>query len=390
MKIAVISRYFPSSAEPWQGRSAYETIRALTRNEPSADVRVFFPNSVYPRWLKPRSRIYNQLDPAFKLPDVAVDYFNYPALPLLSRPWNGSIVARLLLEPIRHFAPDILFSILIYPDGYAAMKIGRALNVPVVAMTIGSDVHSIGDRISAMHTRTALRGVDYTLAVSDDLRRRAVALGAPASKTRALLNGCDLSVFHPAGKLEARQQLGLNPIAETVVFIGRMDIKKGLRELVEASVKLHESRRDLHVYMVGAGPDRGVIEAAIAAAGAQAYLHPMPACRFDEVAVWMTAADLVTLPSYMEGCPNVVLEALACGRPVVATHVGGIPEIVSESCGYLVPPRDAAALSKALAATLDRPWDPATIAAQGGRSWDQVGAELYQTFEEVIAAPLLR
>ena len=83
MKIAIVSRYFPSSAEPWQGRSAYETIRVVAR---MANVKVFFPNSVYPAFLKPRSRIYNEIDPAFRVPDVDVDYFNYPALPLVTRP----------------------------------------------------------------------------------------------------------------------------------------------------------------------------------------------------------------------------------------------------------------------------------------------------------------
>ena len=78
----------------------------------------------------------------------------------------------------------------------------------------------------------------------------------------------------------------------------------------------------------------------------------------------MAAADLVTLPSYMEGCPNVVLEALACGRPVVATNVGGIPEIMSDECGQLVPPRDPSALAQALASVLDRTWDAAAISAQ--------------------------
>ena len=77
----------------------------------------------------------------------------------------------------------------------------------------------------------------------------------------------------------------------------------------------------------------------------------------------MAAANLITLPSYMEGCPNVVLEALASGRPVVATNVGGIPEILSKECGELVPPRDAAALAKALASVLDRSWDAGAISA---------------------------
>jgi glycosyltransferase involved in cell wall biosynthesis len=100
----------------------------------------------------------------------------------------------------------------------------------------------------------------------------------------------------------------------------------------------------------------------------------------------MAAADLVTLPSYMEGCPNVVLESLACGRPVVATNVGGIPEIMSDECGRLVPARDSDALALALASVLDRTWDANAISAQRGRSWNMVAAELLEIFESLVSA----
>jgi glycosyltransferase involved in cell wall biosynthesis len=132
--------------------------------------------------------------------------------------------------------------------------------------------------------------------------------------------------------------------------------------------------------MIGEGPDRPLIESAIQTQNAAAFIHALPACAFDDVAVWMAASDLVTLPSYMEGCPNVVLEALACGRPVVATKVGGIPEILSSTCGELVPPQDSAALAQALASVLNRSWEAEAIRAHGSRSWDAVVAELLEIF----------
>jgi glycosyltransferase involved in cell wall biosynthesis len=122
---------------------------------------------------------------------------------------------------------------------------------------------------------------------------------------------------------------------------------------------------------------------AIEAADARSYVHAMPPCAPDEVAIWMAAADVITLPSYMEGCPNVVLEALACGRPVVATRVGGIPEIMSDACGRLIPPRDARALAEALDAVLDMSWDAGSISAHWSRSWDNVAGELLDIFRAV-------
>jgi glycosyltransferase involved in cell wall biosynthesis len=382
LKVAVVTRYFPSSAEPWQGRSAYQTLRVLAQK---VDVRVFFPNAKYPSFLKPRSRIYDNLDPSYSPPDLNVGYYNYPALPLVSRPWNGSMAARCLLPHVRGFAPDLIFSIFLYPDGYAALKIGAALSVPVVAMGIGSDIHSIGDRLSALHTRTVLREVDFLVTVSDDLRQKAVTMGARPEKTRAIVNGCDLSIFRVMDRCEARQELHVDQASEAIVYIGRMDTRKGLRELVAAAAALHPARPKLHVYLIGEGPDKGVVESAIRAANAAAYIHVLPACSFDNVAVWMAAADLVALPSYMEGCPNVVLEALACGRPVVATRVGGIPEIMSDECGRLVPARDSGQLAHALASVLDTTWEAAAISAHRGRSWTTVASELLDVFNSVAS-----
>ena len=381
LKVAVITRYFPSSAEPWQGRSAYQTLRCLARY---SDVQVFFPNAVYPSILKPRSRSYDHLDAAYRPPDVKVNYYDYPAVPLLSRPFNGWMAARALLPHVRKFAPDIIHSFFIYPEGYAALLLGKALDVPVVAKGLGSDINRIGDPISAMNTRKLLREADFLFTVSDQLRDRSIAMGAHPETTRALINGCDLSVFKVGDRLEARARLGIDPAIEAVVYIGRMDVNKGLRELVEAAESLHAHRPNLHVFMVGEGPDRPVIESAIQSHHASDYVHVLPGCAPSDVFIWMTAADLVTLPSYMEGCPNVVLEALACGRPVVATNVGGIPEIMNAECGSLVPARDAVALAQALDSVLDKTWDAAAISAQRSRCWEDVAEELHGVFDSVI------
>jgi glycosyltransferase involved in cell wall biosynthesis len=387
LRIAVVTAHFPSSGQPTHGRPAYETLRVLSG---SCDVRVFYPHAAYPSVLKPRSRICDAFDPSYSLPGVKAEYLDYPALPLISRPFNGRVAASSLLPRIRGFDPDLIFSYFLYPDGYAALKIARVLGIPAVAMGVGSDVHNIGDRFSASLTRTVLRQADFLIAISGDLRNRMIAMGAPPEKTRSVISGCDSSVFHPMDRAEARRKLAISPAVEAVVYIGRMDLKKGLLELVEAAASLHSTRPKLHVYLVGDGADRPRIESAIDARHAASYIHALPGCGFDDVAVWMAAADLVTLPSYMEGCPNAVLEALASGRPVVATNVGGIPEILSDECGRLVAPCDSAALAQALVYVLDQSWDAKAISVSGGRSWETVAAELLGIFQSLVAAPAER
>jgi teichuronic acid biosynthesis glycosyltransferase TuaC len=383
LRIAVVTRYFPSSAEPWQGRSAYQTLRMMARH---AEVKVFYPNAAYPQFLKPRSGGRFKPDAPRPTLDVNADYFDFLALPLVSRPFNGWMAARAVLPHVRTFAPDIVFSFYIYPDGYAAMKVAQALGVPVAAMSIGSDINRIEDRVTAHHTLTVLRDADLLLTVSEDLRRKALTMGADPARTRSVINGCDLSVFHVRDRAQARQKVGIDPETEAVVYLGRMDWRKGLRELVTAAASVHQRRSSMHVYLVGEGPDVPAIQSAIDANNAPGYIHLRPGCGFDDVALWMTAADVVTLPSYMEGCPNAVLEALACGRPVVATNVGGIPEIMSDTCGRLVPPRDADALAAALESVLDTQWDAAVISATRGRSWESVADEILEMFATIVPA----
>jgi hypothetical protein len=181
LKIAVVTHYFPSSAEKWQGRSAYQTLRLIAQK---ANVHVFYPNSSYPSILKSRSRSFI-LDPSWSPPDIKTTYHNYPAIPVISRPFNGNVAAHVLLPHVRAFAPDLIFSCVLYPHGYTALKIARALSVPAVAMAIGSDVNRIGDAISAMHTRTVLRRSDFVVTVCEDLRRPLPWVHAPTSRARS-------------------------------------------------------------------------------------------------------------------------------------------------------------------------------------------------------------
>ena len=104
----------------------------------------------------------------------------------------------------------------------------------------------------------------------------------------------------------------------------------------------------------------------------------------DEVAEWMRAADLLCLPSYSEGCPNVVIEAIACGCPVVATDVGGTSEIVGQESSILVRPRDSEVVAEGLRNGLARIWDRPRISAVYNRTWDRVAQETYAVCEKLV------
>ncbi len=373
MRVAVVTSYFPSSAQPWQGRTAYQTLRLLAAQ---CDLKVFYMESRYPALLTPRSRTFTALDPAYRPGGVDVEYIPYPVLPLVSRPLNGFIAARSLLPHVRAWQPDVLLSYIIYPDGEAARRIARGLQLPFVATAIGSDLNRIGDPLVSLLTRRVLREAAAIMTVSRDLRETALRLGAPMEHTQAVLNGSDSSIFRPRDRDEARRQLNLPRNRSLILYVGRMDLAKGLRELIDAVTALRTERPEILACLVGHGPDEPGLREAIHSYGSEDAIRIYPACPPDEVALWMAASDLVTLPSYREGCPNVIVEALACGRPVVASNVGGIPELIDDTVGAMVPPRDTPALTDALARTLRRNWDADAIHASHRRSWHDVAGDV--------------
>jgi glycosyltransferase involved in cell wall biosynthesis len=252
---------------------------------------------------------------------------------------------------------------------------GRALGVPVILGAIGSDLRARNDWFTIKLVREAMLDADAVITVSEELRAQAILQGIPAGKVTAILNGCDTAVFHPGDRRLAREQLGWDADGELIVYAGNLLADKGLGELMEAFLELAKPRPGARLAIIGQGPLGEALARRAAAAGIENRVHIPGRMDAAGVAQWMRAADVFCLPSYSEGCPNVVVEALACGRPVVATHVGGIPELVNGSNGILVPPRDSGALRGGLDLALSRCWDSAEIARTSTRSWETVAQE---------------
>jgi len=385
MRVAVITRYFPTSHEPWAGHSAYQTLRILAQN---CELKVFYPESQYPPMLTPQSRAGRKIDFDHRVAEVAVEYIPYLALPAVSRPLNGFSAGRSILSRVRAYRPDIILNYIVYPDGDAALRVARALRIPLVLTAIGSDLNVIPDPLCGWLTRRVLREADFTITVSGDLLRTAHRLGARAERSRAVLNGCDTGVFYPRDRGQARASLDVPDDAEAVVYVGRLDMAKGLGELVSALAALRTRRPRLHAWIVGDGPARQELIDLTASRNLSGQITLVPSCPTDKVATWMAASDLITLPSYREGCPNVIIEALASGRPVVATEVGGIPELMDRSSGCLVPPKDAEALALALDEVLSRTWDAQAMAAHHSRSWEDVSGEVADILTDTLEASI--
>jgi len=382
-RVALITPLWPIPQAPYAGKPIYETalgLRAL------CELEAFCPVARYPkvRWLEPTGHAYHRVENAQGPAGVTSHYAGFFTLPWIGRFWNGRSTLRAVEATVRAFRPDVLLCYWLYPTGWAAVRLGRRLGVPVAVGSRGSDVHRIPNEWVRSQTAWTVRAADAVLTVTRDLAEQARALGAAPERIHAIPNGCDRNIFHPQPRAEARRALRLEPGITLLLQVGHLLESKGVLDLWAAFARLAQARPDMRLALVGEGPAEGMVRAAAEGAGLADRLLLLGPRPIAEVASWMSAADLVCLASHGEGCPNVVVEALACGRPVVGCNVGGIPELLDEECGMLVPPRQPEALARALEEALARSWSPERISARNARGWEDVARETFSVLEACL------
>lgn len=284
--------------------------------------------------------------------------------------WYASLMAQ-RGAALRRGRYDLLLASWGYPDAVGTARLARTLGMPYVVKVHGSDLNQLADRwLQRRQIASALRGARAVIAVSAALAGRARALGAPGERVHVLYNGVDGEHFRPGDRALAREQLRLQPEAPLVLYVGNLKPGKGCLDLLEAFGELLRRRPAARLAYVGDGPAARLLRVRAGELGvADRVLFAGPRAH-DELPAWMHAADLLCLPSHNEGVPNVILEAMACGLPVVASNVGGIPEVLPGHAGRMVPPRDRRALVDALDEVLGREWPPGPITAYAARySW---------------------
>jgi glycosyltransferase involved in cell wall biosynthesis len=321
---------------------------------------------------------------------ISVYHPRYLALPGLGRALDGVSEALALGRLVRalHRAgrADVVLATWAYPDVCAAALLARRLGVPLVAKVHGSDVNNFAQRWPRRgQVATALSRAACVVAVSRSLRQAVGELGVGLDRVVVVPNGVDTSRFSPLDATAARSRLGLRRDGAHVVFVGGLRHVKGPDVLVVAARRLDEG---IAVTLVGEGPLRGRIERRIREAGLNGRVTLAGARPHEEIPLWLNAADVVCVPSRSEGFSNVTLEALACGRPVIGSRTGALPDLVSgPEYGVLVPPGDAPALAAALLRSLDRVWDAGRIRLRAaGLDWQESADALHEVLRDAAGA----
>lgn len=263
------------------------------------------------------------------------------------RPGFRPGLARALRSVARQAGARVVHCHQYSPFVYAALARLSAPDLRVVFTEHGrlSDLPASGKRrvVNPLLSRLGHR----LFAVSHDLKAHMATEGLPASRIEVIHNGIELDPpAFGAGRAERRRTLGIADATCLVVTLARLDPVKDLGTLVDAIAAGRASGVDLALAIVGDGPERSTLERHAETAGVGEWVHFLG--HRENARAWLKAGDVFANSSISEGVSLTILEAMAASLPVVATRVGGTPEVVDETCGRLVPSRNAAALASAI------------------------------------------
>jgi teichuronic acid biosynthesis glycosyltransferase TuaC len=356
MKLLVISKDFPAPDQPEDGIAVLRQARALQHLGHEILVLRVVPHAppVTRKW-----RRYRAIPDRYSIEGVDVQIVRAFFPPrMLAMEYLPLQVDAAIARVVDAFRPDVIHAHCLIPSGQLGVRHG----VPSVITAHGSDAYEWPWRRAGLRRAAAegVAGATAVVAVSDFIRGHVRKLFE--REVDVIFNGADDAVFKPADRYEARAAIHLPADRFVVTLAGGPPDIKGAFDLVEAAAHL----RDVAPIVVYAGPEptdpalvRAASDARIDARFVGMLDHP-------QLATLLGASDVFCLPSYREGLPLVLCEAMLCARPIVATPVGGIPEIVADAVnGYLVPPGDPQKLADRLRATASNPAAAARMGTSG-------------------------
>jgi N-acetyl-alpha-D-glucosaminyl L-malate synthase BshA len=392
LRVLVVSHMYPNPVNPMSGIFVHNQVKALLAA--GVEVRVVVPVPslpLYPKW-----KGYRGLRGEHVRDGVKVRYVPTRMFPGgLFFGLYGHLYHRALKDAVaeirKEFPFDLIHCHTIYPDGFAGGLLKRDFGVPVVSTVHGSDILLYPKRGRSVwqSTKQALAWSDHVITVSDRLKREAEAM-EPNVKVTTVYNGFAPDTFYPREKAEARAALGLEAGGKILLYVGNLLPVKGVHFLLEAFQRVSRKDESLRLVLVGDGPLRSSLEKRVEELGLGGKVHFVGRRPHEEIPVWLGAADAVVLTSLSEGLPSILLESMGAGRPMVATDVGGIREVLQDGVtGFLAPARDVEAIGDRLESLL---LDDARLKAMGTAAleasarftWEANARKTKECYEQIL------
>lgn len=390
MRALVFTSLFPNRCQPNNGIFIHQRMAHFGRM-PGNEVRAVAPVPYCPKWVDlPPWRVFSKVPEREIIGGIPVDHPRFPLIPKISMPFHAALIflssVKTVRRTYRKFPFDLIDGHFIYPDGLSAIWLGKVFRKPVVLSARGSDINQFTHfpTIRPM-IRYALKHADAVISVCRALKDEMVALGIDPGKIRVISNGVDLKRFQKKRVTESRIRLGIPENFRLVLSVGHLIPRKGFDYLISAMPGILSEHPEARLYVIGEGPSRSELENQVYQLGLTGKVFLLGERPNVELSWWYNAANVFCLASSREGWANVIMEAMACGCPVVATNVYGAPEaITAPHLGTLVQ-RNPDAIQKAVCSALTGTWDRDRIRDHvAARDWMAVAREVSEVFESTV------
>lgn len=339
MKLLTFSSLYPNSVQPSQGIFVENRLRELLASG-KAESRVLCPVPWAPwgsRFLSSYAT-FRKIEARAERHGIPVTYPRFFLIPKIGMTLAPTTMFLSLYRSVRKLIDDgydfdLIDAHYFYPDGVAAAIIGRMLNKPVVITARGTDINLIPDYpLPRRQILWAAEQAAGLITVCQALKDTMVEMGVAENKIFALRNGVDLVRFHPGDRAEARKAFGAS--GKTLLSVGHLIERKGHDLVIRAMTELP----DYHLLIAGDGPERENLQSLAQQLGVNRRVRFLGGVRPENMCQLYNSGDALILASSREGWANVLLEAMACGTPVVASNVWGTPEVVTNpEAGVLMP-----------------------------------------------------
>jgi glycosyltransferase involved in cell wall biosynthesis len=390
LRILFVSNLFPNSFDPSRGLFSINQLLAL--RELGCEFKVIAPVASFPLRRSPWAEEAGRLPSRETYADFDVYHPKAWYLPLNRGPLNADLfrwsIRRTVDRLCAEHRPEVLWGSFAFPDGVAVAGIARRRGLPLVVSLLGSDINLnlkySGRRKVILHS---LKQASLVLAKSRALKDIVVSLGVPAETVALDYNGVDQETFRPSAREPACRECGVDPSRRRILFVGNFVDVKNIPTLIRAFAAVVADAGDpVDLVLVGDGPLKAELVALAESLGVRDRVILPGSLTHRRVSTWMAASDLLCLPSKNEGVPNVVLEGLASGLPVVASDVGGIPEVhPGTPAGALFDPTRVEDLSEKLREVLNKDWDASALTAHARAfTWQQNAAKVWDALERIV------
>lgn len=345
---------FPNKYLPNNGTFVYEQVKALSKLI-KGRITVIAPVPWSPRilWFNSKWRQYGEIEKETVMDGIRVYYRRYIVIPgLIFSHLNGLFlylsVKRLVRRLLRNNERiTVLHSHSILPAGLSGVLLAKKYGFPHICTIHGSDIniYPFWTKLYFLLTKYTLKRCLHLVFVSEKLKQKAQSIVKGLNNNISIVNnGADNEKFKPIPMEIAKKELGINETHKIILFVGDLISIKGINYLIEALGLLLKDyeKKDVMLYLIGNGSERDKLISLTRSLSVEEKVFFLGSKPHNEIPLWLNIADIFVLPSISEGFPTVLVEAMMCGLPVIASNVGGISEIVVHNkTGFIVEPKNS-------------------------------------------------